>query len=660
MVGIEIKAALRNKPAVAATYILTVTPSFIEAPSPINANLAPGGRIEITVKLAELNAGSVIWRLGSEEQGPEAQESAGQRLSLGSLKSTGCKRSAARYTSCTAMYTAPQDLAPGLNSAYVAILPRYGRGQPVVVPILFNRDGFNSSPLSHQQAEAGMVEMGVSGGNANDFDSSRAAGGRQYVNDCCGGTLGALVKDGSGALYILSNNHVLAESDQAHPGDSIVQPALIDSDCNPDAGETVGTLRYIVPLDKPDTNVDAAVATAGPAVDPRGSILELGAEQDGSLAPAPPAGGDGEALTAPVLDRLHGVVKSGRTTGLTCSSIDAVDLTVAINYYHDCAETKPYYTKTYTGQIGVSGANFADSGDSGALLLDRANAQPIGLIFATGGNRRLGLTVANPIGEVLRELATRTPAGGRSFEIVGAGEHPITCSNFNPNPLPNAYPRTAAQQKAAQSAAALAEAEWMKPGSGIPGSGILGVGVGSSLDRPGEPAVMVYVRQDAGHSAIPNTIRGLRTVVVATDAAGASVHAPQTRPVPGIHLSVAAIAAAEAVVDREAGILMKNPAIFGVGVTQSYDDPSEAALLILVDTPQAAKSLPDTVGGLRTRYMVIPRLHATRSRYRSASRPTGCQLQTPVAGSQVLQPHLPLPSASGSTAESVEPRPARR
>ena len=78
--------------------------------------------------------------------------------------------------------------------------------------------------------------MGSSGGNANDYDSRKDSSGREYVNDCCGGTLGALVSDHSGNLYILSNNHVLAESDQARTGDTVVQPALVDLNCNPQAG----------------------------------------------------------------------------------------------------------------------------------------------------------------------------------------------------------------------------------------------------------------------------------------------------------------------------------------------------------------------------------------------------------------------------------------
>ncbi len=91
--------------------------------------------------------------------------------------------------------------------------------------ILLNGAGFNVSALDNQAAETGTVEMGSSGGNANDYDSSQDAQGSRYVDDCCGGTLGALVEDKNSNLYILSNNHVLAESDQARLGDAIVQPS---------------------------------------------------------------------------------------------------------------------------------------------------------------------------------------------------------------------------------------------------------------------------------------------------------------------------------------------------------------------------------------------------------------------------------------------------
>src|SRR5687767_16022891 len=52
------------------------------------------------------------------------------------------------------------------------------------------------------------TRFGVSGGNVNDASRSF----------CCSGTLGALITDGTNQ-YILSNNHVLARSDQAVAGE---------------------------------------------------------------------------------------------------------------------------------------------------------------------------------------------------------------------------------------------------------------------------------------------------------------------------------------------------------------------------------------------------------------------------------------------------------
>src|SRR6202012_5639968 len=135
----------------------------------------------------------------------------------------------------------------------------------------------------------------------------------------------------------------------------------------------LATLKYFVPLNSAQTNVDAALALAAPgAVDPAGSILQLGAPgTDQMLSAAPPMEGRGEALTAANLGM--DVVKSGRTTGLTCSNIDAVALTVKVDYYKDCAETQPWTTRTFQNQIGIGGTHFTDSGDSGALVLDANN-----------------------------------------------------------------------------------------------------------------------------------------------------------------------------------------------------------------------------------------------------------------------------------------------
>src|SRR5215467_16032852 len=83
-----------------------------------------------------------------------------------------------------------------------------------------------SSLLTPGRADSGPnhqvrnLHLGVSGGNVND----------QSRRFCCSGTLGSLVTDGT-TQYILSNNHVLARSDQAVAGEDISQPGLVDDNC---------------------------------------------------------------------------------------------------------------------------------------------------------------------------------------------------------------------------------------------------------------------------------------------------------------------------------------------------------------------------------------------------------------------------------------------
>ncbi len=542
----------------------------------------------------------------------------------------GALTPAASYTSCTATYTAPRALPAGSPSVFVVGLAAGNPHSAAALHILLNGAGFSSSGLQNQSAQTGYVEMGSSGGNANDYDSKQDSSGKEYVNDCCGGTLGALVADRNSNLFILSNNHVLAESDQARTGDSIVQPALVDLNCNPQAGRTVGSLRYVVPLQSTQSNVDAALAAATPAVDASGAILQLGPSINGVLTPAAPAAGTGEALSAGVLNQLR-VVKSGRTTGLTCSTVNTVDLSVQVDYYYDCAESQPYYTKTYVNQIGMPGASFADSGDSGALVLDASNAQPVGLFFASGADdSNHGFSVANPIQDVLSELDQTSHTDG--LQIAGGAPHPIICSNYDEHTTPVTRAVSPARMAAAKLAVDAAAALLTRPDNGI-----LGVATGQSLDSPGEAAVIVYVDKNKPGIAVPKVIHGVRTLVIPTDAASmAAGTEPTTLPqVEGIHLPAEVLRAAAAVQRQFAPQLMADPAFFGVGVTQSYDNPAEAALLVLVDLTKTPRSMPDQVGGLRLRYLRVNRLHVTRSKLAPVQQAPRCALPSRQPASDV-------------------------
>jgi hypothetical protein len=506
--------------------------------------------------------------------------------------------------------------------------------------ILLNADGVNSTPQANQTAQKGMVQLGASGGNNADYDSD--ANGN--VLDCCGGTLGALISGSPGNLYILSNNHVLAESDHASAGDTIVQPGLIDSACAPSpapgGGRAVGALKFAVPLATPQTNVDAALAAVNPgAVDSSGAILQLGAPSGASgmqLDSAPPAGGYGEAITPSSFSsaRTLELAKSGRTTGLTCSTLDAIHLTVEVDYFKDCAESQPYYTKTFTNQIGIPGNSFSDSGDSGALVVDASNAEPVGLFFAGGSdNNGNGYSIANPIQDVLGELGKQS---GQQLKIVGGARHPVACLNYDGNEPAASTSVPEAWMERAETAAQTAGASMISAANGI-----LGTAAGRSADDPGEPAVIIYVDRNRPGVSVPQTYEGIRTQVIATDENSVSSNtAPKSSGAfTGIHLPADILTAATAMAELQARRLMTDPAIFGVGVTQSHDNPSEPALLVLVDLERTPREMPTIIGGMRVRYVFLHRFHVTRSKNAGSSRHSACSLP----GVEGAHDKLPLP-----------------
>ena len=176
---------------------------------------------------------------------------------------------------------------------------------------------------------------------------------------------------------------------------------------------------------------------------------------------------------------------------------------------------------------------------------------------------------------------------------------------------------------AARSASETALATLLRPDSGI-----LGTAAGKSLDSPGEAAVIVYVDRNKPGFVVPGVINGIRTLVIPTDSASMSAGLEPTTltPVEGIHLSSEVMRAAATVQRQFAPQLMADPAFFGVGVTQSYDNPAEAALLVLVDLTKSPRSMPDVVGGLRVRYIHINRLHVTRSKLAPVEQAPRCTL----------------------------------
>ena len=633
-VAIHVLAQLKSDPSATVTAIITVTPGFVQSLLPENAALPAGGTLEVTAEIAEVNAGSVEWSL-SPSASASTSTSVSDPASLGVIDRMSCQRSLDQFTTCKVSYTAPASL----SAAGIVYLSAAVNGTTATSPlkILLNTDGPNSNPAINQALQGGAIALGTSGGNDNDYDTYLDRSGNPYIADCCGGTLGALVEDAAHNQYILSNNHVLAESDQAMIGDTIDEPGLIDNGCVPQshAGSIlrpVGSLKYFVPLATPQSNVDAALAAVvSGAVDHTGSILQLEAPRSNASGPrtgsplgaAPPMAGFGESLNAANIGNIE-LAKSSRTTGLTCSTVETVDLSVRVDYFKDCAETQPYYSKTFTGQIGIAGDKFSDSGDSGALIVDSSNAQPVGLFFAGGTDGDgYGLSLANPIGDVLRELSTQA---GSQFNIVGtATPHKVACIRYDDSsPVAPAIRVSSEEMERAQLVAETTGISLVNPETGV-----LATAAGKSLDNPGEAALIVYVDKTKQHVNVPRTFDGVRTQIIPTDPAALARSAAPAAPVmaSGIHLSDSALSAAESVVRDYASRLMTDPAVFGVGVAQSRDNPADPALLVLVDISRTPRSMPATLGGLRIRYMKLHRFHVTQSKYSGTHRVSSCALK---------------------------------
>jgi len=265
------------------------------------------------------------------------------------------------------------------TDAAASKLPRELDGVPVVVRMTDKIVAMRSTSVSHKARQTPPIQLGTSGGWRYDLANGY----------CCAGTLGALINVG-GQLRILSNYHVLeadivsgGNSRVATNGDPVIQPGLIDVSCSASSAQNVATL--VVSRSLPNSNVDASSATiiAGMVAE-NGAILEVG-----TLSAQTIAASVGQA-----------VKKSGRTTGLTRSTVDGLNGTVSVAYENECAGGQAF-TKTFTGQIIVKNkaSKFLGAGDSGSLMVQDVSTNPraIGLLFAGSTS----LAVANPIDEVL-------------------------------------------------------------------------------------------------------------------------------------------------------------------------------------------------------------------------------------------------------------------
>jgi hypothetical protein len=225
------------------------------------------------------------------------------------------------------------------------------------------------------------------------------------------GTLGCVVRDRkTGARLILSNNHVLANRNDALPGDPILQPGPIDG--GQADKDTIALLLRFQPIyfntTPPTCNLAKGYASLGNIL----ARLTGSRHQIQVLRVFPTASNLVDAAVARPIDENDileknleigtvneetipelgmAVCKSGRTTGYTTGTVSVIDATVLVNYGPD----RP---ATFDEQIITT--PMSSGGDSGSLLVEKDTSQAVGLLFAGSSQT----TVHNPITTVFSSL----------------------------------------------------------------------------------------------------------------------------------------------------------------------------------------------------------------------------------------------------------------
>ncbi len=565
-----------------ATVTVTGAPTSVSV-SPSAASVANFGTQQFTASVNGAPSSAVTW---------EVNGIAGGSQTIGFISTSG-------------LYVAPSGVPTKSDSKGNSITTT------VTVSAVSQANGSASGSATvtiqpgNQNAQSGAIQLGTSGGNASDSSTNTTT----RTITCCGATLGSLVTRG-GAQYILSNTHVLARSDIAQIGDPIIQPGLIDTaTCTTSGARTVANLSAFYNLETGALpKIDAAIAqiVAG-NVDASGNVLYLGATADANGVPVPgaPHAGSGVGATLGM-----GVAKSGRSTGLTCSTVLAVAVNVnAVQYQKGCG-TGTTFTVNYTNQVDIAGGSFSAQGDSGSLIVSQGSADPVALLFAGSDTD----TVGNPVGIVLNFFAS----GGNNVTFVGGGAHAVIgCSLPNkPAAASSTQAGATVAPEAMQNATAARDAHAPEL---LAHSEVQAIGVGASRDNPHEAAILFFVTAGQPRTGIPAQVDGVRTRIVEGSvfarrgalSAEESAQIEEATAAPEVYpISEAELVRAKRVHQASAQEQMSQPGVQGVGISSSLDAPGEAALMIFLERGAAHNPLPPVIDGLRTRVRESSRFRA--------------------------------------------------
>lgn len=273
--------------------------------------------------------------------------------------------------------------------AAVGVAPGKGRDYRLAVRVYRGSENCQHRLLAGLEGHLGEVDLAV--GVRYQPRVTLQAGGSIGHYKITSGTLGGFVEDDNN-YYMMSNNHVFANSNQCFGGDPILQPGPIDAGSSNPA--VVGQLHQWFPLSKVARDgVDAAIATFDESVEFFNPWDYSGIGRIGKTA---------------VSGRMSvsRVIKRGRTTGVTRGTVSAFELDgIQIDYG---TRNDPAIV-TFDDQVEVIGSPasraFSAPGDSGSFIIDRDSMQAYALLYA-GGTDSSGIdrTLAHFMPDVLKAM----------------------------------------------------------------------------------------------------------------------------------------------------------------------------------------------------------------------------------------------------------------
>jgi len=261
---------------------------------------------------------------------------------------TGIKRIGGKKTDSLSIVVVVKDKKSVSELSPEEVIPSEIEGFPTDVivgdtpqkrPLLCAPEDLDQSKLGMNVA--GLLRRPLAGG----AQITATVGGQVEI-----GTLGCFVKDASNNYYMLTNQHAAGD-----PNNTVCQPIPYQQFA---VGRTTNSIM--------NTAIDAAIVQINSSIEFTNYVLKIGSVQGSYNLQASDVG-------------TCIVQKTGRTTGHTFGTVEAIDFTV-VNGDSNITMTNQIKIESIIGM-----PTFSDNGDSGAVIMND-QYQVVGLMWGGAGN----------------------------------------------------------------------------------------------------------------------------------------------------------------------------------------------------------------------------------------------------------------------------------